>query len=900
MKKTLYVISHTHWDREWYQDFQKMRIRLVRMMDDLIEVLENDNKFNCFHLDGQTIMIDDYLQIKPEQKERLYKLIKDKRLIIGPWFVMPDEFLLSGESLIRNLQFGFDQCKQIGTQPLKNGYLIDIFGHNSQMPQILKGFGIDTATLYRGIGDYPKDSFKWEGADGSSVLALKLDKNRSYSNFYFATRWPFDGKQYDSKEALKRFEELLEYSNSQMLTSRVLLMEGVDHIDCDPILPEKIEEFKENMDVADIKIANLEDYISDYKEELKSSEVIKGTLYEPGRSGINNQLLQNVLSSMVFIKQDNDNCETLLTGWAEPLEFTASLIRNEFQGNEDIHNKNRISGKELLLHAWKLLLLNHPHDSICGCSVSDVHRDNEYRFRQVKSIAESIIDENMSLIFNEIDFSNVKGGSGAVMLFNSSESEKNGVQIIEIDTKEESQKNLNIYDASGQEVEYQIISHEKSKNIVTSFRELVKFENANKLKIAVPINIPGFGYTTLSWDNKLCSGLDFKKREYKLLKRIEPVRYTGSMRTGINTFDTGKISLEISSNGVIQMTDHDTKKEYKKMLVYEVEGDIGNGWVYGKPEKDEIISSYLAKNEITIENDGPLITIIKFECKMEVPYEYDFCRGVRSREKKEMMISTFLTLYKNSKRIDVNTKINNFHKDLRIRVLFDCGYSKSDKYYTKTPYDFYCWDIKRKDYSKYSEQDTGVKPCQGIFYINEDVDSLSIYTKGLYEIEVFDNKSRTIALTLMRSFASEAGQFMNGNEIMRRSFDFDFSLNIGTDKTPEQAFIYGESWRRGIKCVSDKKHSGYLPLEKSIIKLKNTRNVCISNVVSKDIHGQKTIRLFNAGDTNERGSLIIPYKFEAAYLVDFRGERICQLNYDEEEIMFEIGRKKLITIEIVN
>lgn len=219
-KYKLFVISHTHWDREWYQTFQVFRKRLVYLIDELIEHMERDYDYKYFHMDGQTIVLEDYLQIRPENKERLERLIRQGRIIIGPWYVMPDEFLVSGESLIRNLAKGFEISGAYGVEPMKNGYLVDIFGHNSQMPQILNGFGIDSAVLFRGIGDYHKDTFRWAGTDGSEVLCLKLDKERSYSNFYFAIRWPFEGRNYEKNELIKRMEELLSYSKEPAVSNK--------------------------------------------------------------------------------------------------------------------------------------------------------------------------------------------------------------------------------------------------------------------------------------------------------------------------------------------------------------------------------------------------------------------------------------------------------------------------------------------------------------------------------------------------------------------------------------------------------------------------------------------------------------------------------------------------------
>ena len=211
------------------------------------------------------------------------------RIIIGPWYVMPDEFLVSGESLVRNIIKGFDICKSYGAPPMKCGYVPDIFGHNSQMPQILGGFGIQSAVLYRGVGDYLKDAFCWEGADGSRVLAMKLDRERSYSNFYYAVRWPFDGREYDKEELVSRMKNLIGYSST-------------------------IEEYEKALQPSWVNL-----------------EKLKGELFKAGKRGVNNQVLKNVLSSMIHLKQMNNECETLLTRWAEPFDTIAGFIKKKKQ-----------------------------------------------------------------------------------------------------------------------------------------------------------------------------------------------------------------------------------------------------------------------------------------------------------------------------------------------------------------------------------------------------------------------------------------------------------------------------------------------------------------------------------------------------------------------------------------
>lgn len=149
MARPVYLYLHTHWDREWYRSFENYRSRLCRVLLDILAYLEADHE-RVFLLDGQTVVIEDFLAIYPEQAERLRTLIEAERLHVGPWYVLPDEFLVSGEALIRNLQLGVKQARGWGQQQLY-GYLPDMFGHPAQMPQLLAKSGLAPALIWRGV-----------------------------------------------------------------------------------------------------------------------------------------------------------------------------------------------------------------------------------------------------------------------------------------------------------------------------------------------------------------------------------------------------------------------------------------------------------------------------------------------------------------------------------------------------------------------------------------------------------------------------------------------------------------------------------------------------------------------------------------------------------------------------
>src|SRR5438067_188073 len=226
------LVPHTHWDREWYQTFQQFRMRLVRTIDKLLDVLEHDDRFTHFMLDGQTIVLDDYLEVRPEQEERLKQYTRAGRISVGPWYLQPDEFLVSGESLVRNLQIGLQRAAEFG-EPMCVGYVPDCFGHIAQLPQILQGFGIDNAVFWRGVGaEAQKSEFYWTAPDGTGVLVVHLADVMGYSN---ASKLPLT-----TQEFVTHVELLTAPLLPKATSNTLLFMNGNDHVEPQDGLPQVI------------------------------------------------------------------------------------------------------------------------------------------------------------------------------------------------------------------------------------------------------------------------------------------------------------------------------------------------------------------------------------------------------------------------------------------------------------------------------------------------------------------------------------------------------------------------------------------------------------------------------------------------------------------------------------
>ncbi|MFN2129840.1 MAG: hypothetical protein ACK2VD_04910, partial [Anaerolineae bacterium] len=367
MQRTLTFVSHTHWDREWYQPFEEFRIRLVQLMDKLLGILDDDPQYRHFTLDGQTIVLEDYLAVRPEREHAIAAHVQSGRLLIGPWYILPDEFLVSPESTIRNLLTGARVAARFGKR-MDVGNIPDPFGHISQLPQILRGFGMDCAVFSRGVGDAPNE-FLWAAPDGSEVLVIH--QHDGYGN---AANMPVAPEAF-----IDRTRQIIASLSPTATTSHLLAMNGSDHVEPQPELPRLIALADAALPEIEVRHGTLPQFISNVRTARPALDTLRGELRNCSRM----PLLPGVLSARMWIKQRNDACEALLTQWAEPYAALAEWA--------DLDQPLR-GQTALVRQAWRYLLQNHPHDSICGCSIDQVHREMDVRFDWVEQIGEQVAE----------------------------------------------------------------------------------------------------------------------------------------------------------------------------------------------------------------------------------------------------------------------------------------------------------------------------------------------------------------------------------------------------------------------------------------------------------------------------------------------------------------------------
>ena len=748
--QTIHIISHTHWDREWYLPYEKHHMLLIKLMDQLIETLENDPNYKSFHLDGQTIILDDYLEVRPHMKDKLKQLIENGRIYIGPWYILQDEFLTSSEANIRNLQYGMKDARKWGGLS-KIGYFPDSFGNMGQAPQILKQAGIQYAVFGRGVKptgfnnmvidsenfESPYSEMVWRSPDGSSVKGILF------------ANWYCNGNEIpvNNDEARNYWEQNIENLSKYASSPHMLMMNGCDHQPIQTDLSKAIETANSLYPDVTFKHSNFNDYIEELTKTLPENvKEIKGELRSQQTDGWGT--LVNTASSRMYLKQMNRECETLLENVAEPLATFAHILGADYQHDH-------------FAYAWKTLMQNHPHDSICGCSVDEVHRGMVTRFENAKHVTETIIDENLEAITSQIDTTCFKDSQADALpftIFNTSGYKRSGVVSVELDVKREyfskgvNKKQLKefplgnrvIIDDKGNEYGCQIedlgisfgydLPDDKFRQPYMARRVRIEFE---------ALEVPMLGYKTYALINK-----NIKQDHVSLFKNK-------------NEIENNFFNIVIESNGSLTITDKQTKRQYKDFCLYENSGDIGSEYMYKQPNGEKAITTKDLTATTRIIEDTSLKAVVEITHEWELPKSatdlldqeqqelvwFTKRKATRTKETVPFVIKTFVTVKKDDQGINVESTFNNQAKDHRLRVLFPTDI-KTDSHNVDAIFEVANRDnVPSKEWTNpdYSQHQ------QKFVALSNKTEGIAISNKGLNEYEVLRDSRQTIAVTLVRS-----------------------------------------------------------------------------------------------------------------------------------------------------
>jgi len=745
----VHFISHTHWDREWYLTYEQFRLRLVGLIDRLLDLLESTPEFRFFHLDGQTIVLEDYLEIRPREEPRLRRLIADGRILIGPWYDMPDEFLVSGESLVRNLALGHRIARRYGT-PMPVGYLPDLFGHVSQMPQILRNFGLDNAVLWRGFGG-PRAEYWWQAPAGSRVLMLHLPRD-GYCN---ATR-----VHLNRHEMLDRATRAIENERARTAVGEVLLMSGVDHVEPHPIVPELIGQLSSRLN-APVRHSTLPAYVDAVRSAVNDSgpelELVEGEL----RSGEDYaNLLPGVFSARVYIKQANARVQTLLERRAEPLAAFASMLGARYPADE-------------LAYAWKTLLQNHPHDSICGCSIDPVHRENMTRFARAEQVVRALIDQAASVLARGVPAA--PAGMLRLVAINTTVTAYSGVIEAVVDLPYEDAEprrpDPEALDApvvlwpkaacvvavathNGAALPFQILSDEDVVTFVLSRYDTPWPLRARRYRVLFAADVPACGYTC--FDVEIDSAFAGEAS-------AEPVgpAITSDERSAENEH----VRITVNDDGTLDVLDKRSGTLYPRCGELEDVGDVGDEYNYSPPASDRVITSRDARDvHITRLASGPLRAEFHIELALPLPVSCSGDRASRAGETVLNPVTVRVALDAHSPRVDWNVALENRSKDHRLRMLFPVAAASVTHVRAETAFGVAVRPARRerpKDVRV--EVPVSYAPTASFTEAGDDDVGAIVFGEGLSEYEAYtESGPPRLALTLLRSvgFLSRADLVM--------------------------------------------------------------------------------------------------------------------------------------------
>ncbi len=723
-KENYYVISNTHWDREWYQSHEKYLVRLVELMDRLVEIMEQKPDYR-FVTDGQYALVEDYLNARPQNRERVKKLVADGRLLVGPWYTQPLENIVGGEALIRNLKKGISESEKLGAA-MRFSYEVDEFGHTSQLPQILAGFGINGIIAWRGVPNHCRSYFKWLAPDGTA--ADFFNTNAGYGE---ATSLPeseedfteaIDGIEFKRDGLIKHINSIRELRLKTSDSGHMMWHNGIDHSWAQADILEIIEKVKALFPEIEVKQASPEEYanavIADLKQKGIEPESFEGELMFT-----NEPVLETTNALHPRQKRRHYESEKLLVRKVEPLTAFSSLLGAKYPD-------------WAIEREWKYVLENHAHDSLGCCSVDEVYEQVMARYGASLSIGEQVSENALRYIMS------CGAKEPSVWLFNLSDTDKKGAVYCTFDVPEGfGGENITLETPDGEKVGMSVLSVATNGDVRYNPRlghpvwgEAAHFEAI----IDAPL-IPAFGAVRLA------------------IKTFEPTEVPRNRQntyffTEPTTIDNGIISVKAAPNGTFTLTDKRNGAEYPSCLLFTDDGEAGHCYIHVEPLNDaRRFTSFGANADIARLYDTPLGAAMEITVKMDIPRGITHDRRARLADTEQIKIKTVITVLKDSAAVGIDIKIDNKSRNHRLRVLFPSYISEAALSESGQAFDEVERLIDLPEPDDVAEMAYLTHPMQDYCAVCGKGRGLAVAARGIYEYECTADSQHALALTLLRS-----------------------------------------------------------------------------------------------------------------------------------------------------
>lgn len=874
-----HVVSHTHWDREWYLSFQEYRTRLIKVVRKTIDLLERDLDFKSFMLDGQTSALEDYLEARPEDEQRIRGLVASGKLKIGPWFTQPDEALVSPEAIVRNLLIGHMISTEIG-MVTKVGYLPDTFCHVPQIPQIFRGFDIDNFVFMRGMGDEGeklKTEFLYRGPDGSEVIAIHLLTSYCNANMlgvalpWSAYPWssPTGWKTaymsiYDEEPepelevARERVVDLVERLGPLSVSGNILLMNGCDHMPPQSKILKVIEYINEMEKSISLEHSYLEKYLQEVRGHTCDLQVFDGEL----RGARFTPTLAGVYSTRMYLKQMNFRAQSELEIYTEPISTIAHFLTGS------------LYPQKLLLELWKLLLLNHAHDSIYGSGVDHVHKENETRFLSVIEGASNIALESAMSIARRVTKPR-KDSVDEVVVFNPLNWPR--VEAVSMIAPLPVDK----YVLSDGEKEIPIYVGEATRN-VAAWGDVCSLEFV--------AHLPPLGYKVYS------------------VIRGGPI-ICEELKTGDQYIENSLIKVEADPQrgGTLKITDKFTGRAIGGLNCFVDEGDAGDEYNFSPPVEHDIkLSSSEFKARVETYNLGAKASM-KISVMMALPSRLE--GQCRSAELVYSPISTEVTIWPGSKRVDIRTEIENRASDHRLRVAFP-----TDVMTEKASADYH-YQVIERDVEPKSKGENWVEvpptthPQLCWVDVSDGSKGVMIANRGIPEYEVRKSPNGVVIyLTLIRAVGwlsrddlvtrkGHAGPALPTPEAQcLRKMSFEYSLILHEDTwLKSEAYLQGRCFAYPPLGVAVNEPVEELPKEMSFMRVE-PKELVVTALKKWERGDGMIIRFYNISDEKVLCVIKPSFSFSEVWYTNLNEEPVTSVKNIQGKIELAAGPHKVITL----
>ena len=874
------VVSHTHWDRAWYVPFQEFRFRLARHVDRLLDLLDERADFRCFMLDGQTVVLEDYLDIRPYNRERLWRFIEVGRIQVGPWYVLPDEYLEGPEAMVRNLMLGHQISDEMGGV-FKIGYTPDAFGHIAQLPQILAGFGIDNAIFWRGMGPEGEElgnEFIWRAPDGTKALAIWLADSYSNASFVgYPGRWgDFTPDDFSMEKALADLRRAIESLKPRSRSNALVLMDGVDHMPPQEEIPRVVKLANQVLEDTVVRQGTLLDHI----QQVRRAGIQLPEWAGEFNRGYYDVILEGVYSTRVYLKQANYRAERLLVRYAEPLSWIAWLTAN-------------VSGwQEFLWQAWRYVLKSHPHDDICGCSVDETHADDLYRFRQATEIGEVVARESLRALGRQLDTTGQEGVPFLVYNPLGWPRREMLTTALPFGLDEELADDFRIVDHAGRLVPFQVLKGEEA-----FWSEPLHQHVERHVTVAMPAEVPACGYQTYYLQP---AGSASRGHTWPQL------------RVGERGAENDLLGFEIAADGSMILRDKRSGLTYRGLNRFEDTEDAGDEYSYSPAPESQTVTSQGVKANITPLHVGPLQATFRVDLGMEIPQALREDLEGRIKETVILPVSSEITLYAGQPEIYIRTTVDNRARDHRLRALFPTSHrpkvAHADGHFTVLER-----DIDLPSNEGWMEGPVPTKHQLAFVDLSDDIGGIALLNRGLpeYEARREEDGTATLCLTLLRC----VGVLGRGPVLTRRAGGAEIPISTPDAQCPGQyTFEYAllphagdwhtvyptaYAYNAPLRATRIARQSGPYPDVHSFVALE-PQQLVLSGLKRSERGDGLIVRSYNVTGEPLIATLSFGFPVQTVWRANLNEERLEELALTPEGIItLAVGGHEVVTVEVI-